>query len=229
LHKHQLHHLALPCLALASPAGWSEEDREGKRAALRRVLDGVVAGNASGIFYYQGLHDIAAVLLFVCGELPAYRLLRALAGVHLRDCTRPDLAATTETLRLLYPILEQCDPELHGHLMGLQEPALEVPYFALRQAGLCGRCLHTLGRIRFEQDLFFHFGQDLHAVGASSLRQQGSSHGAYNSSKPTFLSSLCPLPSLLNPSACVPRCPPCQNLHLLLCPLPSLSPPAAGT
>ncbi len=88
-------------------AGWGEEEREHKRAALRRVLDAAVAGNTDGLFYYQGLHDIAAVLLFVCGELPAYRLLRDLAAGHLRDCTRPDLAAATETLRLLYPILQQ--------------------------------------------------------------------------------------------------------------------------
>lgn len=88
-------------------AGWGEEEREAKRAALRRVLDAAVGGNADDVFYYQGLHDIAAVLLFVCGELPAYRMLRALAACHLRDCTRPDLAAATETLKLLYPILEQ--------------------------------------------------------------------------------------------------------------------------
>lgn len=40
---------------------------------------------------------------------------------------------------LLTPVclyLPQCDPELHGYLMGLREPALEVPYFALR----CARC-----------------------------------------------------------------------------------------
>ena len=67
-----------------------------------------MGGNAGGIHYYQGLHDVAAVLLFVCrAELPAYRLLRALVGGHLRDCTRADLGAATETLRLLYPILEQ--------------------------------------------------------------------------------------------------------------------------
>lgn len=104
----------LPPPSLAHPApppllaGWSEPDREAKRAALRRVLDAAVAGNARGVHYYQGLHDVAAVLLFVCGgERPAYRLLRALVGGHLRDCTRPDLAAATETLRLLYPILDE--------------------------------------------------------------------------------------------------------------------------
>lgn len=139
-----------------------------------------------------GLHDIAAVLLFVLdSELAAYRTLRALASTHLRDCTRPDLGAATETLSLLYPILEQvllplrvltasragsackrqctahklrsgavpshipnrsclpppslalslqCDPELYRYLQELQEPALEVPYFALRW-GLEGQVL----------------------------------------------------------------------------------------
>ena len=32
------------------------------------------------------------------------------------------------------PRAPQCDPELHRYLMALQEPALEVPYFALRCA-----------------------------------------------------------------------------------------------
>lgn len=97
----------LPSLPAPVPPGWTDAEREAQRAALRRVLDAAVAGNAGGVHYYQGLHDIAAVLLFVCGELPAHRLLRALAACHLRDCTRPDLAAATETLRLLYPILQQ--------------------------------------------------------------------------------------------------------------------------
>lgn len=90
-------------------AGWAEDERAARRAALRRVLDATVAGNAGGLHYYQGLHDIAAVLLFVCGERAAHRLLRALGACHLRDCTRPDLAAATESLRLLYPILQQVE------------------------------------------------------------------------------------------------------------------------
>eukprot|EP00887_Chlorella_sp_A99_P002678 scaffold6.g2678.t1 len=99
--------------------GWEEADREERRAALRRVLDAA------------GLHDIAAVLLFVCGERLAFRMLAALATCHLRDCTRRDLAAATEMLRLLYAILEACDPGLYAYIQGLQEPALETPYFAL--------------------------------------------------------------------------------------------------
>ena len=98
-----------PLTSAPSPraAGWSDEARGERRGALRRVLDAAVAGNAEGAHYYQGLHDVAAVLLFVCGEAAAYRLLRALLGCHLRDCARPDLAAAIEALRLLYPLLQQ--------------------------------------------------------------------------------------------------------------------------
>ena len=71
------------------------------------MLTAAVGGNAGGVHYYQGLHDVAAVLLFTCGEAAAYRLLAHLAACHLRDCTRPTLDAAVEMLSLLYPILKQ--------------------------------------------------------------------------------------------------------------------------
>lgn len=111
--------------------GWSDEDRNNKRAALKRVIDATIGGNEGNLHYYQGLHDVAGVLLFVCGEPSAYRMLTRLATCHLRDCTRPRLDAVTESLTLLYPILQVADPELYAYITDLQEPALEVPYFAL--------------------------------------------------------------------------------------------------
>jgi len=111
--------------------GWSDGDRNTKRAALKRVIDATIGGNEGNLHYYQGLHDVAAVLLFVCGEPSAYRMMTRLATCHLRDCTRPNLDAVTESLTLLYPILQVADPELYEYIIGLQEPALEVPYFAL--------------------------------------------------------------------------------------------------
>ena len=48
----------------------------------------VVRGRAAGVHYYQGMHDVAAVLLLVAGEEGAYRMLSHLATCHLRDCTR---------------------------------------------------------------------------------------------------------------------------------------------
>lgn len=110
---------------------WPDERRNEQRSALRRILEATIAGNSTGIYYYQGLHDIAAVLLFICGEALAYKMLDTLAHGHLRDCTQPSLDAATESLSLLYPILQAADPELHSYIISLKEPSLEVPYFAL--------------------------------------------------------------------------------------------------
>ena len=63
--------------------------RDERREALHRVLTAAtVHGLDAGVHYYQGMHDVAAVLLFVAGERPAYRMLCHLSTCHLRDCTR---------------------------------------------------------------------------------------------------------------------------------------------
>ncbi len=75
----------------------------------------------------QGLHDIASVLLLVCGEAAAYPLLERLALFHLRDCTRATLEPVTQALQLLFPLLARVDPPLH---VFLQRSGV-LPYFAL--------------------------------------------------------------------------------------------------
>ncbi|KAG2442415.1 hypothetical protein HXX76_002501 [Chlamydomonas incerta] len=45
---------------------WSfaaDADREARRAQLKRLLNAVVGAHAGDVFYYQGLHDVAGVLL----------------------------------------------------------------------------------------------------------------------------------------------------------------------
>jgi len=70
-------------------AGWPEAERDERREALHRVLTAAtVHGADAGVHYYQGMHDVASVLLFVAGERPAYRMLCHLSTCHLRDCTR---------------------------------------------------------------------------------------------------------------------------------------------
>lgn len=66
---------------------WSDEARDAKRDELRRLLTATVCSN-QGVYYYQGLHDIASVLLFVLGEPLAFVCLRRMVHVQLRDCTR---------------------------------------------------------------------------------------------------------------------------------------------
>jgi len=87
----------------------------------------VVCAHAGSVHYYQGLHDVASVLLMVCGEAPACLLLERLALGHLRDCTRATLEPVMQLLQLLFPLLAQCDAELHAFL----QRSGVLPYFAL--------------------------------------------------------------------------------------------------
>ncbi len=75
-------------LSLNIAAGWSDAQREEKRQELRFVLDATVCAQGGTIFYYQGLHDIASVLLLVMGDRTAYQTLTHLSLCQLRDCTR---------------------------------------------------------------------------------------------------------------------------------------------
>ena len=68
--------------------GWSDDQRDLKRKELRHVLDAAVCSHYGAVFYYQGLHDIASVLLFVMGERAACQTLSHLSCCQLRDCTR---------------------------------------------------------------------------------------------------------------------------------------------
>lgn len=74
--------------SLNNAAGWSDAQREEKRQELRFVLDATVCAQGGTIFYYQGLHDIASVLLLVMGDRTAYQTLTHLSLCQLRDCTR---------------------------------------------------------------------------------------------------------------------------------------------
>ncbi len=105
-----------------------EDERATKRAELMRILNGVVAKHAhSGCCYYQGLHDVASVLLLVAGESAAGAMLEQLALNHLRDCTRATLEPVTELLNLLFPLIQRCDPELAAFL----QRSGVLPFFAL--------------------------------------------------------------------------------------------------
>jgi len=90
-------------------------------------------GDDGPVRYYQGLHDVASVLVVVLrgDELAAYRVLRRLSRCHLRDATRPSLDAVVELLtRLLPPLVRAADPELATAL----ERAAVPPFYALSWA-----------------------------------------------------------------------------------------------
>ena len=85
-----------------------------RRARLSRVIRGVLATHPGECRYYQGMHDVAAVLLLVCGDAAPAVLDRLVVG-HLRDAARGSgLDAVLETLRLLPHLIAVADPELHA-------------------------------------------------------------------------------------------------------------------
>jgi hypothetical protein len=79
------------------------------------------------VHYYQGLHDVAAALLLVAGELPAFDMLCRLATGHLRDATRPSLDPVIELLGLMQLIVREADSELAAFLEQQGLP----PFYAL--------------------------------------------------------------------------------------------------
>jgi len=124
---------------------------EEKRAALSRLLNASVASSITarddddgridsrmrrkaidldrrrGVHYYQGLHDIASVLLMVTGEDVAFPMLQHLVKHHLRDCTRIDLTPVLESLEFVFHLLKQADAELHDYIRSTGLP----PHFAI--------------------------------------------------------------------------------------------------
>ena len=101
------------------------------------MLDAAVCSHNGSVFYYQGLHDIASVLLFVMGERAACQTLSHLTCCQLRDCTRCADRPTLYALRLkrlLQTVLVLCIArstldavlELLGLLMPILEEVISV-------------------------------------------------------------------------------------------------------
>lgn len=130
----------------------SDVEREEKRSALRRLLNAVVNHHDGDVHYYQGLHDIGAVLLLAVGERLAFPLLCKIATCQLRDCTRPNLDAVTELLTLINPIVEMADPEVAKLLQVMGVPC----YFSLSWfITWFSHDVHSLPDVTRLFDLFF--------------------------------------------------------------------------
>ena len=96
-------------------------------AALETIINGVVCTHPGRVHYVQGLHDVAAVLMLTCGERAACPMLDRLLAGNLRDCVQATLEPVMATLRLLPPLLERADPEMHAFLRRASQegPALQ--------------------------------------------------------------------------------------------------------
>lgn len=107
----------------------SESDIAAAQAAVARVLRAAAATRPH--YYYQGLHDVAAVLAHVLGEAHAAGALATLTGGPLapyaRAATMDAAGALTD---LLVPLVRGADPELGAHLEGAGVTGVfAVPWF----------------------------------------------------------------------------------------------------
>ena len=68
--------------------------------------------------YYQGLHDIASVLLVQVSEVTAAPLLLRLMHCHLREYLTPTIDGVLAVLQLMLPIITAEDPLLGQFLCG---------------------------------------------------------------------------------------------------------------
>ena len=98
--------------------GWSEKVRNKRRRALARVVN---ATFDSSQHYYQGFHDVAAVVLDVAGfdpsgERRALAICRALARRRLADACKRDFSDVSIALKLLPALVHALDGEL-GRLL----------------------------------------------------------------------------------------------------------------
>ena len=119
--------------------GWSEKVRNKRRRALARVVN---ATFDSSQHYYQGFHDVAAVVLDVAGfdpsgERRALAICRALVRRRLSDACKKDFADVSTALKLLPPLIHALDGELGQILFRPHDPEFALllePLWALSWA-----------------------------------------------------------------------------------------------
>jgi len=97
-----------------------------KRRELSNIINAILSTHPE-LNYFQGYHDIASVLLLVCGEKQAYVILKKLSLNHIRDYLNENLDAVMHLLQQIFPLLLILDKEVHDYILSVH---LE-PYFAL--------------------------------------------------------------------------------------------------
>lgn len=96
-----------------------EHHQHNQQQQLATVLSSALSEGKKKLHYYQGLQDIAGVLLYNLQDTDhACAILQRLCRLHLRDALREDLTHWTWLLdTVLLPILHSVDQELHDYLL----------------------------------------------------------------------------------------------------------------
>ena len=112
--------------SVATPSGQSSEEEVHKFDTvccdrLAQVLERTILEPMAGNWhYYQGLHDIAGVLLHNMDYdvKKSTNILRRVCQSHLRDALRENFKSVTWLLDVLFlPLIEQMEPHVHYALL----------------------------------------------------------------------------------------------------------------
>lgn len=98
------------------------ENEHSQQSKLAKVLETIIASPLSRkqgkIHYYQGLHDVAGVMLFNIGDIQlTSSVMRRVCQTHFRDALRQDFLQLTWLLdKVLLPLIDRVDPAVHDFL-----------------------------------------------------------------------------------------------------------------
>eukprot|EP01051_Picozoa_sp_SAG22_P013049 SAG22_NODE_1419_length_4466_cov_5.588963_4_plen_558_part_00 len=131
------------------------------RAALFRMMQAVLLRDGA-LHYYQGFHDVASVLLLTCGPAAGTRLLQALAASPLAFAVTADMAATSNMMQLLPPLVREVCPEAAEII---RAAGIEDPIYALSWVlTWFAHDLHSLAARARLVDFFLAVGHPLASV-----------------------------------------------------------------
>ncbi|KAF2070165.1 hypothetical protein CYY_008522 [Polysphondylium violaceum] len=90
--------------------------RNQKKPELMRIVNAVLSIHPS-LYYFQGYHEIASVLLLITDESLAFAMLERLSLNHFNDCMLPNFSEVLKVLNLLFPLISLMDQNVYNFLL----------------------------------------------------------------------------------------------------------------
>ncbi|KAN0025818.1 hypothetical protein ACTFIU_000081 [Dictyostelium citrinum] len=84
--------------------------RNRKKPELTRIVNAVLSIHPQ-LYYFQGYHEIASVLLLITDESLAFAMLERLSIYHFNDCMLPNFAEVLKVLNLIFPLISMVDQQ----------------------------------------------------------------------------------------------------------------------
>ncbi|XP_049849615.1 TBC1 domain family member 20-like [Schistocerca gregaria] len=129
------------------------------------------------LHYYQGLHDIASILLLTCGKDLGFSILRRLSRSYLQDKMGSSIDYVTEELDLLWHLVKIANPRLFRFVQSTRL----IPYVALPWTlTWFSHNVPDLNSAATFFDLFLSSHPLMPIYASASLMLYMSSHGLYN-------------------------------------------------